>query len=292
MVQLNSMMNQEKRILPALIGILILCLSFSFPGKRVITGSLYPLFNGKNLNGWDTFIGPEQDETGKKINKPIEGLNKDSLHVFSVTQDQGEKVIRISGEKWGGLISKKEFRNFHLHLEFKWGKLTWGTKRNHKKDSGLLYYSVGEQGADFGYWMRSQEFQIEEGNCGEYWGVAGGSEGIKAIQKDSSLIYDPNGSPMLFNEKSNVGRHCRKGLDFEKPTGEWNSLDLYCLNGTSVHLVNGKVVMVLRNSSQISGDTLLPMEKGKIQLQSEGSEIFYKNIGVEDIGFIPKEFLD
>ena len=36
-----------------------------------------------------------------------------------------------------------------------------------------MYHAVGPQGADGGFWMRSHEFQIEEGDCGDYWACAG-----------------------------------------------------------------------------------------------------------------------
>ena len=37
---------------------------------------------------------------------------------------------------------------------FKWGNLIWGQKKGKKKDSGVLYFSVGKNGADYGAWMR------------------------------------------------------------------------------------------------------------------------------------------
>ena len=57
-----------------------------------------PLFDGKDLRGWDTYLGPEFDAGGNKINdKPI-GLNIDPKRVFSIAEENGEKMIRISGE--------------------------------------------------------------------------------------------------------------------------------------------------------------------------------------------------
>lgn len=80
-------------------------------------------------------------------------------------------IIRISGENWGAISSAKEYADYHLQLQFKWGSLQWAQKKNKKRDNGLLYHSVGPYGADYGAWMRSQEFQVEEGNTGDYWGV-------------------------------------------------------------------------------------------------------------------------
>ena len=61
------------------------------------------LFNGKNLKGWETYVGPKE-----KDGEPI-GLNKDPMNLFSVVELDGEKVIRISGEINASLSTKKEF---------------------------------------------------------------------------------------------------------------------------------------------------------------------------------------
>jgi len=250
------------------------------------------LFNGKDLNGWDTYIGPPLDDAGKKISDTPVGLNNDPNHVFTVVELDGEKVIRISGESWGGISTKQEFANFHLQLHFRWGQLKWGQKKTRKRDSGLLYFAVGSHGADYGAWMRSQEFQIEEGNSGDYWGVAGGIQDIPAIKKsDSEYVYSPTGQLYTFSATSKVGRHCIKQGDAEKPSGEWNTLDLYCHGDTSVHVINGKVMMVLYHSSQLEGGQVIPLVKGKIQIQSEGAEVYYKHIMLEPLKAIPADLL-
>jgi len=198
------------------------------------------LFNGKDLSGWDTYLAPDMDDSGKPITgKPI-GLNNDPRHVFTIIKDSGENVIRISGENWGAISTKKEYENYHLQLQFKWGLLSWGQKKGKKKDSGLLYNSVGGYGADYGSWMRSQEFQIEEGNCGDYWGVAGGVADIPVIKKsETDYLYNPKGIMLTFSQNSKQGRHCIKNGDAENPTGQWNTVDLYCHGDTSIHVVNG-----------------------------------------------------
>ena len=250
------------------------------------------LFNSKNLNGWDTYIGPPLDDAGKKLSETPVGLNNDPKRVFTVVEQDGEKVVRISGENWGAISTKKEYSDFHLQLMFKWGSLSWGQKKKKKKDSGLLYFSVGDYGADYGAWMRSQEFQIEEGNCGDYWGVAGGMQDIPVIKKsDSEYVYNPSGKLTTFSATGKVGRHCIKQGDSEKSSGEWNTLDLYCHGDTSIHVINGKVMMVLYHSSQMENGQAIPLVKGKIQIQSEGAEIFYKHIMIEPLNAIPADFL-
>jgi hypothetical protein len=250
------------------------------------------LFNGKNLKGWDTYIGPDLNDSGKFIGKVPIGLNNDPRHVFTVVKADGENLIRISGQNWGAISTVKEYENYHLQLQFKWGTLTWGQKKGKKKDSGLLYHSVGRWGADYGAWMRSQEFQIEETNTGDYWGVAGGMADMPVIKKsETEYDYSPKGEFITFKEGGIVGRRCFKMMDAEYPTGQWNTLDLYCHGDTSMHVVNGKVVMVLYRNKQNDNGSESPLTKGKIQIQSEGAEIFYRQIKIQPIKQLPAEFL-
>src|SRR5260221_14074436 len=90
------------------------------------------LFNGKDFSGWDTYLGPPLDDAGKKLSDIAVGLNNDPNHVFSIVDDGAEKLIRISGQQWGGISTKNEYDNFHLQLKFKWGNLTWGQKKGKK----------------------------------------------------------------------------------------------------------------------------------------------------------------
>jgi hypothetical protein len=283
-------MSQFKLIILLLL-LCIIALNFTKPFRQ--TSNWTKLFNGKDLSGWDTYIGPPLDDAGKKLSDIPVGLNNDPKHVFTVVDDNGENVIRISGENWGGVSTKREYADFHLQLKFKWGSLKWASKKGKKRDSGLLYFAVGEHGADYGAWMRSQEFQIEEGNCGDYWGVAGGMEDIPAIKKsDSEYVYNPTGQLYTFSATSNVGRHCIKQADAENPSGEWNILDLFCHGDTSVHVINGKVMMVLYHSQQMENGKTLPLNKGKLQIQSEGAEVFYKDIMIKPLDAIPAESLE
>jgi Domain of Unknown Function (DUF1080) len=275
-----------------LIPLLLLCaIAFGFTtiGKK---DHWKQLFNGKDLTGWDTYIGPDLDDTGKPITGQPIGLNNDPRHVFSIAKENGENIIHISGQNWGAISTKKEYENYHLQLQFKWGALSWGQKKNKKKDSGLLYHSVGKYGADYGAWMRSQEFQIEEGNCGDYWGVAGGMADVPVVKKsETEYVYSPHSTLTTFSAVSKQGRHCTKDGDGENPSGQWNTLDLYCHGDTSIHIVNGKVMMVLYRNRQMDNGQELPLTKGKIQIQSEGAEVYYRQIKIQSIDKWPVEFL-
>jgi hypothetical protein len=217
-----------------------------------------------------------------------EGLNRDQHGVFSVVMVDGAPAIRVSGEKFGGISTKTALSNYHLQLQFKWGQTKWKPKDKSKRDSGLLYHAVGNHGADGGFWMRSHEFQIQEGDCGDYWGVAGGAADVPSVEKPGKKFVFSPGAPLLtFSQNESRGRNCIKFPDAEKPSGEWNTIDLYCVADKSVHMVNGIVTMVLYNLGQIDGNRTIPLVSGKIQLQSEGAELFYRSLWYESIDAIP-----
>lgn len=101
--------------------------------------------------------------------------------------------------------------------------------------------------------------------------------------------YDLTAPLLTFSGTSKNGRRCIKNPDAEKPTGEWNILDLYCLGDTAIHVVNGIEVMRLYNSRQSDKGTETPLTKGKIQLQSEGGEVFFRHIQIKSILELPKK---
>lgn len=253
------------------------------------------LFQGDSLEQWDTYLGPKysisfpKGEIGKH---PAQGLNRDTTNVFSIVELDGEKVIRVSGEIWGALISKEEYRNYHLQLQFKWGSLKWypRNKETDKRDSGLLYHSRGEHVVDNGnlFWLTSQEYQIQETDVGDYWSVPNAICDIKStLNEDSIYQFDLNGELRTFKKDSEFGRRCKKLFDVEMPYGEWNTIDLYCYEGASQHYLNGRLVMKIENSAYQKDEEIIELKKGKIQIQSEAAEIFFKNIKIRTIEHLP-----
>jgi hypothetical protein len=247
------------------------------------------LFNGKDLQGWDTYVGPSFDTIGHKRDSVPLGLNNDTLKIFTVVTVDNQPALRVSGQRFGGISTKQAYENYHLTMEFKWGDARWPPRQDKKRDSGILYHAVGPQGADHGYWMRSQEFQVQEGDCADYWGVAGAVFDIPAREDSGKYTYDPKGTLLTFRAGGPQGRHCMKHPDNEKPTGEWNTVEIYCHGDTSVHMVNGVVSMVLYHSRQQDDGKDSPLTKGKLQIQSEGAEVFYRNIFLEPVDRIPPE---
>lgn len=251
------------------------------------------------LSRWDVFIGVphhtvkglDEAPKGDGMEGTPLGLNKDPLQVFSMQQVDGEEVLHVSGEIYGGLTSKEIYENYHLKLEFKWGEKKWEPRLNDKRDNGLLYHCNGEHGAFWNVWMESQEFQIQEGDMGDYFGLAGGVNTIRTRMNETDFYeYDPSGSPTRLGiglEGKNMYRGVRRG-NSEKPYGQWNTLELVCFNGQSFHIVNGTVVMILDKAERRTEVGYEIVTRGKIQLQSEAAEAYYRNIEIRKITELPK----
>ncbi len=256
-------------------------------GQSASPAGWQSLFNGKDFTGWETYL----DRPYAKDDQPkgvALGLNNDPNRVFSVVQEDGKPALRVSGETFGGINTLADFENYHLRLEFKWGTKKWPPKLDRPRDSGLLYHSVGPHGTPM-LWMESFEFQIQEGDTGDYWGVMDVIADITAQKNEKgSYVYRPGATPITFQDKTTAGRWCIKSPDSEKPSGQWNTLDLYCLGGTCVHVLNGKVNMKVTNTRHLVDGKAVPLTKGKIQIQSEGAEVFYRAIQVEGITALPK----
>ena len=271
--------------------------------EAVISKKWTNLFGENPSKYWDTFIGaphktvkglenvdPKSD--GKKA-KPL-GLNNDPKNVFTFKTINDEKVLHISGEIYGALTSKKEYKNYHLKLQFKWGEKVWEPRLKRKRDNGILYHCIGSYTKFWNVWMQSQEFQVQETDMGDYYSLAGTQIEIPSIKKDGEKEFDYTHKAKL-NTFSSIERkflaHVNKGFDNEKPYGEWNTLELISYEGTSLHIVNGKVVMALFNSKYKNLDgKILPLTKGRIQLQSEAAEAFYKDVKIKSITKIPAKY--
>lgn len=239
------------------------------------------LFNGENLDNWDTYAGPAE-ENGDAI-----GLNKDPLNLFSVVELDGEKAIRISGEINASLATQEEFENYHLIVEFKWGDKVFKTR-----NSGLLYHSYGDFGAGLGVWMSSHELQLMHGNIGDSYRMGKSYCEIPMQKNDAGKYVYSNDAKTIPSIPDTDTKIVAKNGDYEKPVGEWNTIELYCAGTTAVHVVNGKVNMINYNSGKYLGEgNIEPLSKGKIQFQSEGGELFIRSIKLKPIKKIPGELL-
>jgi hypothetical protein len=234
--------------------------------RNVITPSeKISLFNGRDLSGWYTWTRDSKYEDPKKVFTVVDGK------------------IRISGEEWGGIATRNMYRDYHLIVEWRWGGPTLGDRKTKARDSGILVHAVGEDGAYSNTWLESIEAQIIEGGCGDFILVGGKNRPsltAEVREGPNNQLYWQEGGKKLTRDrgrfnwygrdpewKDEIGFRGRQ--DLEKPTGEWNRSEVICDRDTIRNLVNGKVVNYGTNSSHTFG---------KIQLQSEGAEIWIRRV--------------
>lgn len=255
----------------------------------------------KDLSKWENYLSyrhntsytgemPENEEG--KIIEPI-GYNQDRNSIFSTIEENGETVLKISGEIYGCVFTKQEFENYHLKLKVKWGDRKWEPRTRKLKDSGLLYHSVGESGVDhWRSWMLSQEFQIMEGHMGDYWSIANSAIDVRAFIPEGKMntVASLRQPFLAIGSGTGLDGFSLRSQDHESQGGEWTELELICFEDKSIHIVNGHVVMVLQNSRYVEKGEAKPLRKGKIQLQSEAAEVYFKDIKIRNIERLPESF--
>lgn len=231
------------------------------------------------------------DANGKEI-LPV-GYNRNINNMFTVIQENNEPVLQVSGEYYGCVFTKEKFKNYRLKLKVKFGTKKWEPRTNKLMDAGVLYHSQGEAGADYWRaWMLSQEFQIMEGHFGDYWNIANAAIDIRAYLPEGSMdaVADESQNFIPFGTHTENTGFCLRKMRAETLNNGWTQIELVCFEGKSLHLINGKTVMVLQNSRYFDGEKFLPLVEGKIQLQSEAAEVFYKDIRIKPIHTMPAEF--
>jgi hypothetical protein len=264
------------------------------------------LWNGKDFEGWTTWMQrpePTSEVPGLargangRYTEPI-GSGRDPLKVFTIEPDlDGQPAIHISGEVFGELRTTRELSNYHLKLEFKWGEKRWPPRNAPatQRDSGLLYHVHAEPGAQGRTWARSIELQIQERDVGDLYAV-GTAIAVRAKPRPGAqpteYVYDPTGEWTYFSQIPGQSGRCIKQPDAEHPTGEWNTVELVCFGQDAIHIVNGQVVMRLFGPTRIDGPRPAPVTSGAIILQSEGAEVFYRNVAFRPITAIPAEYAE
>ncbi|HEV3344536.1 MAG TPA: protein kinase, partial [Pirellulales bacterium] len=115
------------------------------------------LFNGRDLTGFSKYLGPAA--TGQ----PPLGKNHDPQHVFSVRQG----LLRVSGETTGALLTNRDYQNYHLTVEYKWGERTWPPRLNRARMSGILLHAGKADGVVRDAWPSAIKCEIGEGCTGD-----------------------------------------------------------------------------------------------------------------------------
>ena len=257
-------------------------------------GPARPLFNGKDLDDWDAWLGYADPSLTyqKPPVKPLGAGGKGTM--FKAVEADGQPAIFVDGKTWGSLVHKEDIGNYHLSLEYKWTGKRHAPRLDQPENNGLLYHSGGPPGAVWGTWMRAVEYEIMKGSTGMVVPVGDDVRVTTEVGYDPTIIY-PKRRYMVGGRSIEIQQpawNVENARDVEKPVGEWNRVDLYVLGDRAVHILNGHPVMVLTGLSTVDASgRKVPLTRGRIQFQSEGAETLFRNIMVEPIESLPRVVL-
>jgi hypothetical protein len=244
-----------------------------------------------SLLHWEAFIGtphstvmglPEGTSLSEDGMEGVPmGLNNDPKNVFSTFTEDGKVILKVSGEIYGGLTTKRDFSNYHFQTEFKWVSRKWEPRLDKKFDSGILYHAHGEHGKFWNVWKASLEYQVQEGDVGDYFGLCGVKVRARIKKSDGGgAIHDP-----LLPWQEDPG-YVGARPESDLPNGQWNKLEIYVMGDSAIHIVNGEVVMSIAEARTEKGDCLT---SGQIQVQSEGAECYYRSMIIAPIQAFPQD---
>lgn len=173
--------------------------------------------------------------------------SKEDTPIAQVWRVEGG-VLVCSGTPAGYLKTAESYENYVLTIDWRWKP--GGTGGN----SGVLVH-CSSPGA-IGVWPKSIEVQLAADNAGDFWII--GTE-----------LDVPN------KEKRKEGRRHLNLVDgAEKPVGQWNTMEITCRGSEIQVKVNGRLVNEATNCSET---------RGYISLQSEGTEVHFRNIRLRRI---------
>jgi hypothetical protein len=248
-------------------------------GQPLLPTTSISLFNGTNLAGFHTWLADTKQA--------------DPRRVFTVTHG----LIHISGDGLGYLSTEREYENYHLIAEFKWGQTNWpwGDRVGKARDSGIFLHSTGPEGNSYdgqGAFKAAIECNIFQGATGDLLLIRGtNTDGSLLAPRltaevsgqgdaDGWFTWRKGGAPRTLVRWGRLNwfdkdRNWRDALDFrgphdrESPRGEWTRLECICDGQRITVKVNGTVVN--------EAFDVFP-SSGKILLQCEGSEIFFRRL--------------
>lgn len=224
-----------------------------------------PLFNGKDLEGWS--VWPKESTAWSVV----------------------DGTLRCSGDGMGYVATAKAYGDYRLSLEYKWGTKTDGSKT--VRNSGVLVHATGpDGGAGKGKWMASIEVQLAQGCVGDLIPIRG--EGIPvaftgetAVGPDKRPRWSKGGGPVVYTGKQFWWSKHEAGFrelldtrgteDVESPLGEWTRVELLARGGRLTVVVNGTAVNEIYDANPSAG---------RILLQNEGYEVFFRNVRIEAEG--------
>lgn len=234
-----------------------------------------PLFNGRDLTGWYTFL---QKHGKDKDPDRVITIQDGAIHLYKHADD-GALVVM------GYIATEKDFGDYHLRLQYRWGDKKFKPRYTLKRDAGLYYQITGPDAI----WPRSLQFQIEATNVGDLITLLG-------MQLDSSVDPKTSGEPMPTYLPLDKGGRPRvlggKGLAYQKHRAGtferegWNTVEIIVKGDSTTHVLNGAVVNrgeKVRLEDPRKPGEVKPVTRGRIALEIEAAELWFRNVEIKSL---------
>lgn len=199
------------------------------PALSIAEQPARPLFNGKDLDGWEFFL----DDPAAKM-----------ADVWSVR----DGLLVCKGAPMGYLCTKDAFTSFRLVVEWRWAP---GAKPG---NSGVLLRLAKEPRM----LPRCYEAQLKNGNAGDIYGFQG-----MPLTGDSARLKKVAGHK-LGGDLTGV----TKQKDAEKPAGDWNRYEIVFNRGDLALSINGEKVNEAHDCTITPGRIALQSEGGEIHFRT------------------------
>ena len=232
------------------------------------------MFNGRNLDGWYTFL---QQHGRNSDPDHIVAIDDHVIHLYRDATN-GSRVVQ------GYIATEKEYGDYHLRLQYRWGVKKFEPRASMPRDAGVYYHIVGKDAV----WPAGLQYQIQEGNTGDLLALYGlqadswidptTKELKRRTFRDSKL----GGVPVVFGGDG-ISYQTRSVMN-EIPG--WNTLEVIARGTSITHVLNGKTVNRCENVRKTeAGDPAhaSPVTKGRIALEIEAAEIQYRNIEIKEL---------
>ena len=229
------------------------------------------LFNGKNLNGWSAQFAskaPENAQTPASYFDVENGV----IHAYR-DETAGTWQPNVV------LVTNAEYQDYVLSLEYRWGEKKFPPRLEHVRDAGLLYHVHRDRPND---WPASAEAQIQEGDTGDSWVITAQLASFVNPKTDRYALPENGGVPVIRGDKDKFGR-TKHGQVNEYPG--WNTVEVIVRGDKATHVVNGVVNMRVSDmkSWDAAGNRWVKLDRGRIAIQAESAELFYRNIKIRPI---------
>jgi hypothetical protein len=231
-----------------------------------------PLFNGRNLDGWYTFL----QKYGKNRDPDhVIAIEDGVIHLYRDAAD-GSRVVM------GYIGTEKEYGDYHLRLQYRWGTKKFEPRYKLKRDAGLYYHILGPDAV----WPRALQYQIEQTNVGDLIALYGLTVDTwidpKTRTAEMPTYQGPEqgGQPRVLGGR---GIFYQKHLAGEFEVDGWNTIELKVRGEDTVHILNGRVVNQGRNVRLVDPDkpgASRPITRGRIALEIEAAEIYFRNVEI------------